>query len=91
MKITEITTVEGILSRCIAGLEQEQPVRKVMDPESAEKIDSFIQVLMDIKNLKNSFTIVSRRLCKSLKHKFNLIFSFLGYRRPLGEQLRRKS
>nr|CAG4634805.1 EOG090X06TU [Alona affinis] len=54
----EITTVEGILSRSIAGLEQEQPVRKIVDPESAEKIDAFIKVLLDLKNLKRSFTII---------------------------------
>lgn len=56
---TEITTVEGILSKCIAGLEQDQPVRKVMDPESAEKIEAFITVLMGLKNLERNFTIVS--------------------------------
>ena len=56
---TEITTVEGILSKCIAGLEQDQPVRKVMDPESAEKLEAFIAVLMGLKNLEKKFTIVS--------------------------------
>lgn len=55
----EITTVEGILNRCIAGLEQDQPVRKALDPESAEKIDAFIQVLIETKTLKKPFTIVS--------------------------------
>nr|CAG4641721.1 EOG090X06TU [Eurycercus lamellatus] len=54
----EITTVEGILNRCIAGLEQDQPVRKALDPESAEKIEAFIQTLADVKNLKNPFTII---------------------------------
>ena len=38
----EITTVEGILSRTIAGLEQDQPVRKYMDPDGFEKIDTFV-------------------------------------------------
>nr|CAG4637037.1 EOG090X06TU [Ceriodaphnia reticulata]SVE72958.1 EOG090X06TU [Ceriodaphnia reticulata] len=54
----EITTVEGILNRCIAGLEQDQPVRKALDPDSAEKIDAFIQVLIETKTLKKPFTIV---------------------------------
>ena len=55
----EITTVEGILNRCIAGLEQDQPVRKALDPDSAEKIEAFIQVLIETKSLKKPFTIVS--------------------------------
>ena len=54
----EITTVEGILGRCISGLEQDQPLRRTLDPDSAEKIDVFIQILMDRKSLKNSFTLV---------------------------------
>ncbi len=57
--MVEITTVEGILNRCIAGLEQDQPVRKALDPDSAEKIDAFIQVLIETKTLKKPFTIVS--------------------------------
>ena len=32
----------GLLSRTIAGLEQEQPVRKYMEPEAFEKIKQFI-------------------------------------------------
>nr|SVE73578.1 EOG090X06TU [Daphnia atkinsoni] len=54
----EITNIEGILSRCIAGLQQDQPVRKTLDPESAEKIDAFIQVLVDTKTCKKPFTII---------------------------------
>ncbi len=56
--ITEITTIEGILSKCIAGLEQDQPARKTLDPDSAEKIDAFIQVLKDTKTCEKPFTIV---------------------------------
>lgn len=56
---TEITTVEGIMSRCISSLEQDQPVRKVLDPEGAAQIDAFIQILIEKRNLKSSFTIVS--------------------------------
>jgi len=46
----DITTVEGIISRTKAGLEQEQPVRKYMDPEAYEKIEEYtskIQALLD--------------------------------------------
>jgi C4-type Zn-finger protein len=56
--ITEITTIEGILSKCIAGLEQDQPARRALDPDSAEKIDTFIQVLKDTKRCEKPFTIV---------------------------------
>nr|SVE85516.1 EOG090X06TU [Daphnia pulicaria] len=54
----EITTIEGILSKCIAGLEQDQPARRALDPDSAEKIDAFIQVLKDTKRCEKPFTIV---------------------------------
>ena len=51
--------MEGIIDRVIAGLEQDQPVRRAMDPESSEKIDAFIQRLNETKSLKEPFTIVS--------------------------------
>nr|CAG4649358.1 EOG090X06TU [Scapholeberis mucronata]SVE93639.1 EOG090X06TU [Scapholeberis mucronata] len=54
----EITTVEGILNRCVAGLEQDQPVRKALDSDAAEKIDAFIQVLINTKKLEKPFTLV---------------------------------
>ena len=38
----EISTVEGILARTVAALEQDQPVRRHMDPEGAEQIDKFV-------------------------------------------------
>merc|ERR1711928_258628 len=46
------------MSRCISSLEQDQPVRKVLDPEGAAQIDAFIQILIEKRNLKSSFTIV---------------------------------
>ena len=55
----EITNVEGIITRCIAGLQQDQPARQTLDPESAEKIEEFIKVLIDLKDLKKAFTLVS--------------------------------
>nr|SVE74204.1 EOG090X06TU [Daphnia barbata] len=54
----EITNIEGILSRCIAGLEQDQPVRKALDPDSAEKIEAFVQVLVDMKKCEKPFTLI---------------------------------
>lgn len=68
LTFAEVTTVEGILSRSIAGLEQDQPVRRALDPESAEKIENFIKVLVDIKSLKSTFTLVS--------YPFNDAYSF---------------
>lgn len=65
--LVEITTVEGILSRCIAGLEQDQPVRKALDPDSAQKIEAFIEVLIETKSLKKQFTIVSSMLWKCMR------------------------
>nr|CAG4640886.1 EOG090X06TU [Eulimnadia texana] len=54
----EITTVEGILDRSIAGLEQDQPVRRALDPEGAEKIDEFVQKLKNLRALDTPFTLV---------------------------------
>lgn len=76
--ITEITTIEGILSRCIAGLEQDQPVRKALDSDSAEKIEAFIQVLIDTKKCEKPFTIVSLVILQNNTKLFKIIY--LGYR-----------
>jgi zinc finger protein len=46
------------MDRCISGLEQEQPVRRALDPESAEKIDAFIKLLLEKRTLKSTFTMV---------------------------------
>jgi len=54
----EITTVEGIMSRCISSLQEGQPIRKTLDPESAAQIDAFIQILIEKRSLKSSFSIV---------------------------------
>ncbi|XP_038065261.1 zinc finger protein ZPR1-like [Patiria miniata] len=49
------TTVEGVISRAIEGLEQEQPIRKAMYPEVAAQIDEFITKL---KNLEPPFHLI---------------------------------
>lgn len=53
-----LSTVEGLLDRAVAGLEQDQPVRRATDPEVAEKIDEFIQKLRKLKEVENEFTVV---------------------------------
>ncbi|XP_072237697.1 zinc finger protein ZPR1 [Leuresthes tenuis] len=53
-----LSTVEGLLDRAVAGLEQDQLVRRATDPEVAEKIDGFIQKLKKLKDVKDEFTLV---------------------------------
>ncbi|XP_076644488.1 zinc finger protein Zpr1 [Halictus rubicundus] len=54
----EITTIEGILQKTIAGLEQDQPVRRKEYPDSAVKIDQFLDKLRKLRSLDEPFTIV---------------------------------
>ncbi|XP_071806568.1 zinc finger protein ZPR1-like [Asterias amurensis] len=49
------TTVEGIIDRVTQGLEQEQPVRKIMHPDVAAQIDDFI---VKLKHLSPPFHII---------------------------------
>ncbi|XP_071842229.1 zinc finger protein ZPR1-like [Apostichopus japonicus] len=49
------TTIEGLISRAVEGLEQDQPLRRIQHPEMATKIDEFIQKLS---SLKPPFTVV---------------------------------
>lgn len=53
----EVTTVEGIIDRSIAGLEQDQVVRRVEHPEIAQQIDEFIGKLRKLKLVETPFTI----------------------------------
>lgn len=54
----EITTIEGILSRTMAGLEQDQPVRKHMDPDGYEKIEKFTAEIQSLLKLENDFKLI---------------------------------
>lgn len=54
----EITTIEGIIDRSIAGLEQDQPVRRIQHPEVATQIDAFIEKLQKLKNCETPFTVI---------------------------------
>ncbi|KAK9528551.1 hypothetical protein VZT92_012704 [Zoarces viviparus] len=53
-----LSTIEGLLDRAAAGLEQEQPIRRETDPEVAEKIDGFIRKLRELKEVEEEFTLV---------------------------------
>ncbi|XP_075881209.1 zinc finger protein ZPR1 [Nelusetta ayraudi] len=53
-----LSTVEGLLDRAVAGLEQDQPVRRATDPQVADKIDEFIQKLCKLKAVESEFTVV---------------------------------
>ncbi|XP_070621862.1 zinc finger protein ZPR1 isoform X2 [Erythrolamprus reginae] len=52
------TTLEGILDRAIAGLEQDQPDRRKTDTEMAGKIDEFISKLKGLKEVESAFTFI---------------------------------
>lgn len=53
----EITTIEGVIDRSVAGLQQDQPTRKIEHPEVAAQIDQFIEKLNELKAVKKPFTI----------------------------------
>ncbi|XP_053171866.1 zinc finger protein ZPR1 [Scomber japonicus] len=53
-----LSTIEGLLDRAVAGLEQDQAVRRATNPEVAEKIDEFIQKLRKLKEVEDEFTLV---------------------------------
>jgi len=53
-----LTTVEGILENAAAGLEEQQPVRRIMQPEIAEKIDEVIATLTKYRSGEFPFTLV---------------------------------
>ena len=54
----EITTVEGIISRTKAGLEQEQPVRLHMDPAGYKQIAEYILKIQELLDNEREFTLV---------------------------------
>ncbi|KAM9258012.1 LOW QUALITY PROTEIN: zinc finger protein ZPR1-like [Cariama cristata] len=53
-----LTTIEGIIERAFAGLEQDQPIRRVTDKEVASKIGEFIGKLKQLKEVHSSFTFI---------------------------------
>ena len=57
---TAISTVEGMLSRTISGLTQDQPVRRHMDPEGAKQIDEYVKKIESLLTLTEPFHVVSK-------------------------------
>lgn len=53
-----LTTIEGLIQSAIDGLEQQQPVRRIMEPEIAQKIDEFIGSLNKYKEGEVPFTMI---------------------------------
>lgn len=54
----EVTTIEGIVDRSIAGLEQDQPVRRIEHPEVASQIDAFVDKLRSLKTVETPYTVI---------------------------------
>ncbi|NXH95552.1 ZPR1 protein, partial [Pachycephala philippinensis] len=53
-----LTTIEGIIDRAVAGLEQDQPARRATDEGVARKIDNFIGKLRQLKEVSSPFTFI---------------------------------
>merc|ERR1719412_363603 len=53
----EVSTVEGVLQRTVAGLEQDQPVRRHLDPDGAAQIDEFLGRIRACLALASPFTL----------------------------------
>lgn len=54
----EVTTIEGIINRSIAGLQQDQVLRRIQHPEVAQQLDEFVGKLEHLKLVETPFTIV---------------------------------
>lgn len=54
----EITTLEGIVERARAALQQEQPLRRIEHPQLAEQIDEFLEKLDKLKLVESPFTVI---------------------------------
>ncbi|XP_077458528.1 zinc finger protein ZPR1 [Stigmatopora argus] len=53
-----LSTVEGLLDRAVAGLQQDQASRREAEPEVADKIQVFLQKLKKLKSAEEAFTLV---------------------------------
>ncbi|XP_063075867.1 zinc finger protein ZPR1 [Engraulis encrasicolus] len=53
-----LSTIEGLLDRAVAGLEQDQVLRRIQDPEVAAQLDEFIEKLKALKNVESEFSFV---------------------------------
>eukprot|EP01136_Pigoraptor_vietnamica_P022833 Opistho-1_new@6229 len=54
----KLTTIEGLLERTIAALEQDQDARQAHEPESAAKIESFLSRMRSCMNGEMPFTFI---------------------------------
>ena len=57
--LAAVSTVEGVLQRTVTALEQDQPVRRHMDPEGAAKIEEYVAKIHEVLEVKIPFHIVS--------------------------------
>ncbi|KAM4613395.1 zinc finger protein ZPR1 [Polymixia lowei] len=53
-----LSTIEGLLDRAVAGLEQDQQARREAAPEVADKIDEFVEKLKKLKEGEEEFTLI---------------------------------
>ena len=53
----QVTTLEGLLQRTISGLSQDQPVRRALHPEDAEKIDEYIERVEQLLTVAKPFEL----------------------------------
>jgi zinc finger protein len=54
----EVTTIEGLLSAIVSGLQHMQSERQAVDPLNAAKVEEFIVKLNNLKLLKSPFVII---------------------------------
>ena len=52
------TTIEGLIDTTCEELEFHQPVRRIQDPDTAEKIDKFVAKLRELKLVQEPFQVV---------------------------------
>lgn len=71
----EVTTIEGILTRVVTGLKQDQLRRKEEHPDIYEQIETYIKKIEDCLALKTKVTVVN--LPKDFDAIFILFFSML--------------
>jgi len=53
----EVTTLEGLLQRTITGLSQDQPIRRALHPDDAEKIDQYIERVEQLLSVSKPFEL----------------------------------
>ena len=57
--IAVVTTIEGLLTRTIDGLMQDQPVRRHLAPDDVQKIDEYVDSIQNLIQVKTPFQVVS--------------------------------